>query len=622
MSNPITPTNFESFNARALKPSQVAQTFVPSRHYEMLSNRANTLLVGPRGSGKTTLLKMLQQPALEAWQHPVAEHYRRRIDFTGVFIATDLTWGAQIDALGDGQLDVRSHRLLADAAFTTHVLRSLVIAMISRTRDGNEAGTVPFRRVRLGDQAEAALARGLAQSWYLKPSIPSLLSVKQSLSDRLKTISEIGRREATLTEDGRFDRLRGFEFFHLDFLQACAVATEQFDDMVGEADNRWALMFDELEIAPQWIRDNLVKMLRSIEPRFLFKLALNPYSEEVLPLEAALSPAPDHDYEQIQLWYAERFEGYDFCNDLWRSMLEAKGLPNQKPETALGISLFETPSDEWARKGTAYGAGSRLGQLFTKMAATDKSFADYLMIRGINPEALHLLTPEQRAADIRKVAPILPIREFYRAPDNPSGSRSRVLRSRKRAALYTGADAIFAVSEGNPRLFIAIVGRMLDRWPDPHGRLPSRIQADEIERGAERFSAMLRTIPASRDSSDSLLETLDTIGKFFHSQIVSQDFVAEPPGTFVVDLGVPDALVASLGQALNAGAIVFVPEDRSQVLLRELRGQRFRLSYLLAPNYGTALRLGRKINLSTIMRDGDQRRQYAGQLTLEDDSNV
>ena len=48
----------------------------------------------------------------------------------------------------------------------------------------------------------------------------------------------------------------------------------------------------------------------------------------------------------------------------------------------------------------------------------------------------------------------------------------------------------------------------------------------------------------------------------------------------------------SLGRALNAGAIVFVPEKPGR-RFSSLRGKRFRLSYLLAPHYQLPLILGK-----------------------------
>src|ERR1700691_1490736 len=110
---------FESFNARNLAPEQVARRFIPPKHFDELVLRRHTLIVGPRGSGKTTLLKMLQLPALAAWQHHAASSFRRKIDFCGAFVAADVSWGAQLTALGAGRLSPDLTSALGLAAFTT-----------------------------------------------------------------------------------------------------------------------------------------------------------------------------------------------------------------------------------------------------------------------------------------------------------------------------------------------------------------------------------------------------------------------------------------------------------------------------------------------------------------------
>ena len=99
MNSPLS-TVFEAFNARNLSPTQVAKTFIPPAQFAELCGRSHCVVVGPRGSGKTTLLKMLQLPALAAWQHEEADKYTASIDFTGVFVAADISWGKQLESLG------------------------------------------------------------------------------------------------------------------------------------------------------------------------------------------------------------------------------------------------------------------------------------------------------------------------------------------------------------------------------------------------------------------------------------------------------------------------------------------------------------------------------------------
>jgi len=210
---------------------------------------------------------------------------------------------------------------------------------------------------------------------------------------------------------------------------------------------------------------------------------------------------------------------------------------------------------------------------------------------------------------VRKMSPLIAIREYYRAPDEkPDEKREReiTLRTRKSAILYAGAESLFAVSEGNPRWFIAIIGRLLDNWQDTSKRIQRGAQAREMIKAGQRFAAMLRTIPSppSRLLGQKLgiLSLIQLIANYFHNQVVVEDFIAEPPSTFTVDQAVSEDIVTMLEQALNAGAIVYIPDDDSQIILSSLMVKRFRISYLLAPLYGLPLRLGSQVSLTHILK--------------------
>lgn len=606
---------FDAFNARALEPQQVARTFVPSPHFAALAKRRHTLILGPRGSGKTTLLKMLQQSALENWEHDEADAYRSEIDFVGVFIATDISWAEQIRSLGKGKLDSDSLRLLSVATFTTHVLRALILALIARTDDGPVA-KFPTKRVNLSDEEEAAIVQELADIWKLRPAISSFLSVKHALSRRLLKIREIASKEITLGAGGRQQRLIQEDFLHLHFLQACSSGIEIFDD-AARTNNKWALMFDELELAPSWLQEELVKSLRSTDERFLFKLALNPFNDDEFFIQTATSAAPDHDFEQIPLWYAEKRDSYEFCTQLWYQMLTDRSLPLREPRKVLGNSYFESVSEEWRQFGTAYAPGTRIATRFVELERKDASFRRYLQQHNIRTDQLHALEGDRRAAELRKIAPLVALREFYRAGD--TASRPERMRSRKTAALYSGAESLFAVSEGNPRWFIAIVTRLLDRWEFPgKDKIPDFVQAEEMQKAAERFAALLKTLPVDTNVAQklNLLGLIKRIAGFFHKEVVRSEFRPEPPGTFLVDNDVPDSIAQMIGQAIDAGALVYVPPDTGQLILTSVRHKRFRISYLLAPLYGLPIRLGKEIGLSRILQEKE-----SGKLLFEGESD-
>jgi hypothetical protein len=608
-SGQTTPTIFESFNARALEPAQVARTFVPSRHFEDLIKRRHTLVVGPRGSGKTTLLKMLQQPALEAWQHPSAEDYRSRIDFTGVFIPTDISWAVQLGSLGNGKLDPKTRQLISIATFTTHTLRSLVIAFQNRTA---ETAIHPFRRIPLSTDQEARIVTEVAKAWHVHSIVPGLDAIKRALSHRLSQLFELASIEVTLGPKGRDERLASFTYLHLHFLRAAAAAIEIFEDVAQTAGGKWALLYDELELAPRWIQEELAAALRSTDARFLFKLALNPFTQndslihlDEEPVQADRpTPVVGQDFDEIALWYVGKVQSFEFCTQLWDEMLNQRGLPLKPPEKVLGDSYFRTNPGEWKE---VYRPGSKVAQRFTELAGKDPSFAAYLDRKGVNPNHLDDLAENKKAATVRKIAPIVAVREFYRRPEIQNTPRG-ALRSRKTAVLYSGAESLFALTEGNPRWFIGIMDRLLDQQQaKSESRIPPPWQAEEARTAAERFQAMLATIPVPQSSSSmprlGVLDTVEAVAEYFHEKIVRGPFKSDPPGTFYVDSQVNETILASLGRALNAGAIVYVP-DRGPVILpslADLRGKRFRISYLLAPLYGLPLRLGKPITLSTIL---------------------
>jgi hypothetical protein len=607
MQSPAVPSIFDAFNARALDPQQVAQTFVPSAHYSVLVKQAHTLIVGPRGSGKTTLLKMLQQPALEAWSHPDADNFRRSINFTGVFIATDVSWREQISALGNLQLEPEYARILSIAAFSTHVLRALVMSMEQRVAKAAASSGVPqHRRVEITVEGESQLVREVSRNWHLRPTLPTLLSLRYSLSSRLSEIYELGSRETLLPKEGRGERLASVPYLHLDFLKSATLAIEIFDDATSQGRGRWALLFDELELAPEWILSKLVNSLRSVDDRFLFKLSMSPFSRDVTGFESALSATPGHDYDVIPLWYAHKEEGYTFCRALLTSMIRARGNSTVEPEQLLGRSEFETPVEEWAETGTAYRRGSRLQVRFARMAQRDKSFRDYLASRQIDPESLDVPEGDARAADIRKVTSLLVVRDAFRSDDSTEAAAlHRRLRTRKNPPLYAGAKAVFAMSEGNPRWLKGIVGRLLTEAPHT-GRITAARQNAEVREAAHRFRALLRTIPCpplpSNRTVRGLLSVLDLIGRHFFNAVVLDDFNPDPSGSFIIDSRTDPILVESLGRALNAGAIIYVPDNSSPLTLGSLRGKRFRLSYLLAPYYQLPLMLGKPVALSSILK--------------------
>ena len=609
-------SSFESINARSLTPVQVAKTFVPSPHFEELCRRRHSIVLGPRGSGKTTLLKMLQPIALSNWRHPDAAKFAGAIDFTGIFVAADISWSEQLNGLGLGSLDSESSHLLSLACFTTHALKAIIVAFQQRLED-NRGQSTSSDCLTIEAEIEAAVVSNIARSWHVTGISPSFFSLRQAMTHRLLRIRELSSQEAILGESGRAVRLASTSFLHLRFLEAAAYAIETFEEAMQLPAGKWAYAFDELELAPEPIQRELIQSIRSTDDRFLFKLALNPFTQNTYLLQNALSPAPGQDFDQISLWYSEKRVALSFCEGLWRELTKENDLLGTTANSVLGRSYFESSTEDLEERRSAYAPGSRWAKRFRALAAKDPSFREYIRRRSIDLQGLHLMDDDQRAAEVRKIAPIVALRDFYLRESDPDREPTG-LRSRKTAELYTGADSIFAVTEGNPRIFIGLVSLLL---ATAKGRstlsVPPQIQADKLLASAEKFLATLRTIPVQNNSGHvgiGVVNLLRKIARYFHDDAVKGPFKAAPVGSFTVDSQISEAVLNTLTQALNAGAIIYVPEDEGSVILTSLRGKKFRLSYLLAPLYGFPIRLGPDIALSRIL--GLQRSDDASSETL------
>ena len=109
---------------------------------------------------------MLTTPAIEAWHHPIAAMAREKTTYTSVYVPSDITWREQFLAiaqqLGDGELATT----LARSAFTSHLHRAFVSAVMTRLEtyiDPKHEGE-PFRRVPFTRAAEESLTRSLAKA--------------------------------------------------------------------------------------------------------------------------------------------------------------------------------------------------------------------------------------------------------------------------------------------------------------------------------------------------------------------------------------------------------------------------------------------------------------------------
>jgi hypothetical protein len=218
------------------------------------------------------------------------------------------------------------------------------------------------------------------------------------------------------------------------------------------------------------------------------------------------------------------------------------------------------------------------------------------------------LREREKAQFVRKLAPIVAVREFYgrerRGKDGAYGAG----RSRKSAELYTGSESFFTVSEGHPRWLKMTLSRLLESTQgDTVVKISRSLQGAALTNAGHRFNALLSTLPTGaspRSNIRSVHQLVKVVAEFFAAQVTSRMFRAEPPLSFTVDARTPDDLLDALQVAVNIGAFVYMPEGEGDFVLKSLRGKRFRVSYWLAPIYGLPLVSGHSVSLSLILAGG------------------
>jgi energy-coupling factor transporter ATP-binding protein EcfA2 len=594
-----TITFLEAFNAKTMTTRRIAESFVPSEKFRSLAGPWNSLLLGPRGSGKTTLLRMLQLSALREWEHAEAAEYREKIGYTGIFVPADIAWNEMIEGLKACSFSDEAGSALAQCVYCTHVLLATVDAMESRISDTVGAKAHDYRRAKI-DQGElnAALS-DICGFWKLLPTLLSFSGVRSSLQQRLIDTQDISRRLALMSDPSMEDLRERLPFIYLEVNTVAESALDRFDRAIGDPGAKWALLFDEFEIAPAEIQISVFRRLRSANKKLIYKVGLAPCTPHTLnTLQTTAPTSEDNDFKRTLLWYTDKDSGLAFSEQLFRARLAGSAqYKGRSPTEVLGQTAYL--SEDGVK--TVYGQGEEWGKVFQSLASKDSSFAQFLVSKGIDPNKLETSPDTDTGNTVRKIAPLVAFRDAYRR-EGGGGNRGR----KRLVFAYSGRDAVFAICEGNPRWLIGVINMMLGSAPPNASRITGSVQIEAILKAAEAFAAMLSTVathqPIGLKTNQPIDRVLRQIGDYFFRRVVRDTYVEEPPLSFEVDMRVPEEMENALRIAFNHGAIVNIPSKEAPGNdFETLKGKRFRLAYLLAPTFKLPLRATKQVALSSIL---------------------
>jgi hypothetical protein len=590
-----------AFNARWLTPAEIAERFVPVPAFQKLLAVDHSVLLGPRGSGKTTLLKMLTRPALDAWakQHGNASASLAGTApaFEAVYVPSDVRWSIELSAVANDPTVGPDHGALLQRFLVT--LSS--IQSVAKT----------FRSL-LNDEhrLEDVVLKGIRDLWPL--SVPPNTLTHLDLLLR-KTAYEvrghINRRQPS--EIAEFvNRLPKEWLGHP--LDVPIAYCEVFAALAGERvrGQRWAFCFDELEIAPDWLRKELLRAWRSVDQPYLLKLTWSP----VLPKEARGTAATDHDFKPILLWHAHAHEARGFASQVAERFVSGTFGPDSKPEDVFGrSSLPEGGWEEEQPRATKYERGSNEYDDIKALAARDPSFSDVLIKHGISPSDPFTAEPRLRDVLLRKIRPVVALRLAYM---REAGG----LRSRKAVPeVYSGIEVLYDVCEGNPRWLQNLLSELFNDWASSGRNGESRpsvdaaTQARVVRSFAQRFHDELYARPVAelaevRRLRWSVGDLVDRIATTLAERLFAEQFPVDPVGAFRVDAQQPPEIVSLIVSGLDFGAFVMLGATAGDASF-ELVGSELRMSYRLAAYYNLLPRRYRAVTLASLLASARDSRQ-------------
>jgi energy-coupling factor transporter ATP-binding protein EcfA2 len=583
---------YSAFNARMKNPQEVARTFVPIPQFAELLQTQHSILMGPRGCGKTTLMKMVTRLAQRYWWDNVVRYKPRLGDafpapaFEAIYVPSDVRWSLELRSvemlnhLNDVTKE-RAERFFVGISIALELVR-VFAGLVGET-----------------NSLACAVAEALIDQWGLKGVVPTLPRLGLSLENESSRLGDaLNRRELALLSDIMDGLPLSFSSHASDVVTfACSVFNASVPSEVRP--DRWALCFDELEIAPKWLQNELLSSFRSIDQRFLLKLTWG----QVLPELVVRSQQLGGDVAAIRMWYSHVVDAKRFCRDLGTRILQDRMHSTKlTPSRVFGPSIF-AQEEKNCQRSEVYANGSVVWNAMVQLAQRDDTFCAFLKTKGLDPTNPVGQSVRERDKCLRKIKPIVLLRETF--------WKAEKARSRKRWILYAGEEAIYAMSDGNPRYLTGLVNDLLNQASNLRDfsrthRIPPGEQWRVLTAASEKTKTYFKNYPFEPDpaseaphTSFSPFEIVNRVGGHFRREIVGPDFKPEPPGSFIVDEDIPRDLEMVLEHGQLIGAFIYVGSALNDVAV-SVRNSRFRLSFMLAPAYHLLFRNYRSVVLSSI----------------------
>jgi hypothetical protein len=445
------------------------------------------------------------------------------------------------------------------------------------------------------------MIQSIRSTWRIPTGVYDLLELKNLLSYRSEAIWD----EVRSPEDTHSNHV--FDALNIDMLSAISNMAECLSELSPEGSI--SLLLDELELLPEAVRNYVFTGLRDADDRVPLKMSVSPVEDVVRSLLGPSGPQSGHDFTLIDLSYPYKKNGFGFTSELLMDLARRTGMRPTSVEQLLRRSYFDLNDATGSDETSDYSPRGDWVRTMIDLAQFDSSFQSYLANSNISADSIDQMNEPDRARFVRKIRDVVIIRNrFLRSPAGPNNESSRT--GARTYQFYTGSGSVLALLEGNPRWTV----NFMSSATQGSTMLPSQVslsrnhQAEGIADLMARVRSRVLHAPVPADSelnSDPtrglrVLELIDEIANFFKDSILAPKFNPDPVLTFTVDKRTTSQQLDLITDAVSHGTLIHVP-PRDVAALTTVQGERFRLAYLFAAQYGLPPILGRSVELSTIL---------------------
>lgn len=591
---------FETENARSMEPVDLAGTFVPTQAYWRLFARKHNILLGSRGSGKTAVARMLSHECMKRLEDEKAKAIIDDKSFIGMYMATRLDWVGSLRNKPWGTLAEK------ELYFQWYLNISTCQSFLASVKSCLSHYVADRRAAVL---TESSIVLALSEAWlnlhpldneqtieWLQEKLTLMHYRRQQANNYRYMRTLLGEKPGLLTEGSEFD----VDLFS-PLMIGITIASKY---LCFSTDTAWILAIDEAEFLDDDYLRILNSQMRSASNNLFIKLTTLPYAHSTTETnsQARLNPGDDFDYIYIdhdpvtysdggvQDKLVDPNQQYSFAKQLFRKRAQWSGgrYKQLSLSNLFGESLLlDASSDDWAPKSDLRTALQRESD--RKLAERAKALLE--AVDSGDPDAKRRFDDQIG----RKVGGRLALRVKLKSITGNAGRDA-----------YCGLAMIERCSDGNPRRLVKIINAMLKQYPQwrKRSKIP-RIPYPNQDRILTEFSRLQLDKVLPEDNGPELHQLLTNAGSFFGKQARSEPLKIDDYSSLEFDEQsfLHYKKVIELGCALG----LLFPFEKVTSSLPRQKGK-FRLAFVLAPQFGIFPRKGKAISLSRIPQTPNQAR--------------